>query len=227
MQRHLGEGLSAAQAAARALDTDLRTPPGEAPARREQLGRALEGLDELAAHAVLDAALAELSVDAVLGEIVLPYRAELGRRWEDGDASVAEEHFASALLRGRLLGLARGWGQGGSPHALLACAPDEEHDLPLICLGLALRSRGWRVTFLGARTPFDTLIDMTRALAPDVCVVSATLPRSLEVSEKRLRTLAKSTTLTLAGPGADAEFARGVGATWLDGGPVEAAAQLG
>jgi len=62
---------------------------------------------------------------------------------------------------------------------------------------------------------------------PDVCVVSATLPRPLEGSEKRLRTLAKSTTLTLAGPGADAEFARGVGATWLDGGPVEAAAQLG
>lgn len=227
MRRHLGEGLSAAQAAARALDADIGLAGADAPARREQLGRALQGLDELAAHAVLDAAVSALSVDALVGEIVLPYLAELGRRWEDGDASVAEEHFASAVLRGRLLGLARGWGQGGSPHALLACAPDEEHDLPLICLGLALRGRGWRVTFLGARTPLDTLIDTARLLAPDVCVVSATLPRSLEGSEKRLRALAKATTLTIAGPGADAEFAKRVGATWLDAGPVEAAARLG
>jgi len=33
-------------------------------------------------------------------QIVLPYLAELGDRWERGDASIAQEHFASNLIRG-------------------------------------------------------------------------------------------------------------------------------
>jgi hypothetical protein len=72
---------------------------------------------------VLDGLLGTLSVEAVLAEVVLPYLHELGEAWERGEASVAQEHFASALLRGRLLGLARGWGGGSGPHALLACPP--------------------------------------------------------------------------------------------------------
>ena len=88
-------------------------------------------------------------------ELVLPYLAELGRRWEGGQASVAHEHFASNLLRGRLLGLARGWDRGAGPRAVLAAAPGELHDLPLIIFGLALWERGWRITYLGGDTPFS------------------------------------------------------------------------
>ena len=55
-------------------------------------------------------------------DVIVPYLHDLGERWERGEASVAQEHFASALLRGRLLGLGRGWGQGLGP-AVLACLP--------------------------------------------------------------------------------------------------------
>ena len=61
-----------------------------------------------------------------LSEVVLPYLRELGERWLRGDASVAQEHFASSVLRGRLLGLARGWGLGLGPTAVLACLPGEQ-----------------------------------------------------------------------------------------------------
>ena len=74
-----------------------------------------------------------------------------------GDASIAQEHFASALLRGRLLGLARGWGTGSGPLGLLACFPGDQHDLGLLCFGLALRGQGWRITFLGPDTPLATI----------------------------------------------------------------------
>ena len=47
--------------------------------------------------------------------MVLPYLAELGERWERGTASVAQEHFATNVIRGRLAGLARGWGTGTAP----------------------------------------------------------------------------------------------------------------
>ena len=78
-------------------------------------------------------------------------------RWERGEASVAQEHFASNLLRGRLLGLARGWAEATGPRAVLACAPGELHDLPLISFGLALAARGWSITYLGPDTPIATI----------------------------------------------------------------------
>src|SRR5690348_1235967 len=114
MQQHLAQGLAAAEAAALAAESREESPelafdPGSA---RRDLGRALEAFDEPYAQAVLDSLLGMTTLDSVLGEVVLPYLHELGERWECGEATVAQEHFASAVLRGRLLGLARGWGRG-------------------------------------------------------------------------------------------------------------------
>jgi MerR family transcriptional regulator, light-induced transcriptional regulator len=63
----------------------------------------------------------------------------------------------SRLLEGRLLTLARGWNKGPGPRAILACPPGEQHTLPLLGFGLALRSRGWRNIYLGADTPPSTV----------------------------------------------------------------------
>ena len=151
MQQHLAEGLAAAEAAALATQRaasspDTVLPP---PIARQELEAALSSFDEGRAHEVIDALLARVSIDGLLRDVVVPYLHELGERWERGEVSVAQEHFASSLLRGRLLGLARGWGRGIGPSAILACAPGEQHDLGLIAFGLALRARGWCIVFLG------------------------------------------------------------------------------
>ena len=52
--------------------------------------------------------MSDLSVTAVLRDVVLPYLTELGDRWDSGTASIAQEHFASNVIRGRLAGLAQG-----------------------------------------------------------------------------------------------------------------------
>ena len=86
------------------------------------LRQALDAFDEPAAQAVLDRLFSDLSLITVLRDVVLPYLAELGGRWERGTASIAQEHFASNIIRGRVLaGLARGWGAGHSAHA--PCSP--------------------------------------------------------------------------------------------------------
>ena len=83
----------------------------------------LEQFDDAGAHALLDALLASLTLETVLRDAVLPALATIGERWERGETTIAQEHFGSSLLRGRLLGLARRWGAGTGPRALLACAP--------------------------------------------------------------------------------------------------------
>jgi MerR family transcriptional regulator, light-induced transcriptional regulator len=230
MRAHLGRGLSAAEAARLTLQEENgsaaagETPVLERAAR--DLRSALDSFDDTAAQAALDRLLAAFSVDAALGEAVLPYLKELGDRWERGEASVAQEHFASQLLRGRLLGLARGWNGGTGPHAVLACMPGEQHDLALIAFGLALRDRGWRITFLGPDTPLDTLTDAATTLRPDAAVVSATTPAHFASGRDELRQLASMVPVWAAGPGATAETAAVTGARLLDLDPVGAAERV-
>ena len=226
MQAHLARGLSAAEAARLAREatrlTRLRT------ARRRDLAgalwSALDSFDDAGAQAAFDRLVAAFSIEAVAAKAILPYLQALGERWRDGDASVAQEHFASGLLRARLLGLARGWDRGAGPRALLACPPGEHHDLGLIILGLALRDRGWRVTFLGPDTPIETLAAAADQLAPDVVVLSSLAREPLVAAEAEIARMASSRSVLLAGPGADAELAERAGARLLTGGPLEAAA---
>jgi DNA-binding transcriptional MerR regulator len=227
MQQHLARGLAAAEAAALATEQ----PPGASGAEtlladaKDELADALGAFDEARAHAVLDSLLASATIDTVLGTVVLPYLHELGERWERGDASVAQEHFASAVLRGRLLGLARGWGRGLGPRIVLACAPGEQHDLGLIAFGLALRGRGWRIVYLGADTPLTSVADAAHASDAVFAVVSAVTPKRFSAYRDELRELAGRTRLCLAGAGA-ADAALDFDVEILNGEPIGEAERM-
>jgi MerR family transcriptional regulator, light-induced transcriptional regulator len=228
MRSHLERGLSAAEAARLTLEEE-RTPAAELPALAlgaSGLRAALDRLDESAAHAAFDRLLSSFSVETVLGEVVMPYLRELGERWERGEASVAQEHFASQVLRGRLLGLARGWDRGPGPRALLACMPGEQHDLGLIVFGLGLRDRGWRITFLGPDTPLDTLSDTVATLRPDAVVLAATTSDRFESGRLALRRLARAVPLWAAGAGATPHVATATGAQLLDLNPLDGAERV-
>jgi MerR family transcriptional regulator, light-induced transcriptional regulator len=228
MQRHLADGLAAAEAAAlaRTRDQPAAAEPSIAAATvRDELDAALASFDESRAHAALDSLLAQVSIDSALGDVVVPYLHQLGERWERGDVSIAQEHFASSLLRGRLLGLARGWGRGFGPAAVLACAPGERHDLGLIAFGLALRSRGWRIVYLGADTPLESVADAARVARPAYVVVSAVDPKTFRAQREALAQLAGEHRLCLGGVGA-AKANLELDVVTLDGGPVEEAERL-
>ena len=233
MQAYLAEGLSAAEAARAALDggpgTQPREPAGPAAGSEPFAGlrRALDAFDEPAAQAVLDRLIAELSLPAVLRDVILPYLADLGERWQRGTASIAAEHFASNLIRGRLAGLARGWGSGHGPQALLACPPGELHDIPLMIFGIVLHRNGWRIGYLGANTPIEELDRAAGASHPDLVVLAATIPDTLEPLRPELAALARRAPLALAGAGATAQIATAAGARLLAGDPVTEAEQAG
>jgi hypothetical protein len=168
MQSLVSGGLAAAQAARLVLsggEPAPRTVSGSATILDEEaanLTASLDRLDEQAANTALDRLFAAYTVETVLQEVVLPYLHRLGERWEAGEVSLAQEHFASNLIRGRLLGLAQGWGQGRGPGAILACVPGEQHELGLLAFGVALRRRGWWITYLGTEarsTPSPTSPD--------------------------------------------------------------------
>jgi MerR family transcriptional regulator, light-induced transcriptional regulator len=224
MQQHLADGLAAAEAAALAVG-GAEGPDADAPvllpdAVRDDLAEALARFDEPEAQAILDRALALSTVDGFLTEIVLPYLGELGRRWEQGEVSVAQEHFASAVLRGRLLGLARGWGRGIGPLAILACLPGEHHDLGLISLGLALRARGWRIAYIGPDTPVATVAEASRELEPAFVILSGIGEDHVLTALPELRALARRCRVALGGAAAGSPALKGTRVLALPGDPV-------
>jgi MerR family transcriptional regulator, light-induced transcriptional regulator len=234
MRAHLARGVSAAQAAALAsAPEDVGGGPATTPRPVDidaadvgaALQDALDALDDTGAQAAFDDLLARYGVDSILRDVILPYLHDLGQRWASGAASVAQEHFASALLRGRLLGLARGWDQGSGPRAVLACAPGELHDLSLIVFGLALRRHGWRITYLGADTPLATVAETAGTLDPDIVVLVA-IAISLDDGRDALAVLAAQRPLALAGHGVGDELAESIGARRLAGDPVTEAERL-
>ena len=221
MQSYLAEGLSAAEAARAALADAILPAAGPAGGGYcAALRQALDAFDEPAAQDVLDRALAGLSVPAVLRDVVLPYLAGLGERWQRGTASIALEHFASSVIRGRLAGLARGWGNGHGPQALLACPPGEQHDLALMIFGIVLHHHGWRIGYLGANTPVGELARAAEVSHPDLVVLAAARPETLEPIRAELTALARRFPLALAGAGATAQFADAAGTQQMAGDPV-------
>jgi DNA-binding transcriptional MerR regulator len=238
MQAHLAAGLSAAEAARAVLREGAAAlarpagPPLEPPAAgelsaalRQALRQALDAYDEQAAQAVLDRLVSDLSLSAGLRDVVLPYLAELGDRWQRGAASIAQEHFASNIIRGRLAGLARGWGGGQGPRAVLACAPGEQHDLALMIFGIVLNRSGWSIDFFGTSTPLAEVQRAVDATHPDLVVLAATSPGTLEPWRGALAELARHAPLALAGGGATAQLASLVGARLMTGDSVTEAEQ--
>ena len=228
MRANLERGLFAAEAARLALADDVGDEPA-APGPvvdADELAAALDRFDEAGAQRALDSLLAALTLDVVLRDVLLPYLHELGERWERGEVSVAQEHFASNLIRGRLMSLARSWDRGMGPRALLACVEGERHDLPLVCFGLALRGHGWRISYLGADTPIASLAEALRTLAPDAVVVSGTVRGAFGATATKLRKIVLDAPLFVAGAAADEAVARRVRGTLLSGDPVVAAETL-
>lgn len=228
MRSLLDSGLSAAEAARVAK---LQTLPSTAEASStagadRRLEEALERFDEAEANAVLDEAVSALSVDALAGQVILPALKHVGERWQRGEVSVGQEHFASNVVRGRLAGLARNWGAGSGPLALLACPPGELHDIGLLVFGLVLRARGWRIAYLGANSPVETVAEAAARLDPRAVVLTALADGPFRSAASEIARLGRRSRVLLAGPGADESLTRRTSCELLPGDPVGAARRL-
>ena len=234
MRRYINQRISPAQAAELSLAARFSLRPGGQPGAQpadvarvgERLRSALDAFDETAADQALDQLIGDYSPIVVLRHVLLPYLHDLGERWASGETSVAQEHFASSYVLFRLGALARGWDRGLGPRALLACAPDEQHTIALICFGIALHQHGWRISFLGASTPVETLEGAAEHLRPDLITVCGYRRRVLEPQLGKLRRLGERWQLALAGPAAQAELAADCNAQHLDEDPIGAAARV-
>jgi len=164
--------------------------------------------DDEQAQEVIRRASALMPPTQVVRSVLLPTVAMVGEDFIHGQATAAQEHFASQVARRftqRLLDLYPP--RRGAPEALLACAPGEQHELGLLALAAELRSLGYRVTYLGPAVPVDALVATIESQRPAVAVVAVILNRHLRPLLDAGETIRAAvdgagTTMLWGGPGA-------------------------
>jgi MerR family transcriptional regulator, light-induced transcriptional regulator len=147
---------------------------------------ALLASDHAAAAAVLLGARARLRTRvAVVSDLFQPALERIGELWYEGKIGVADEHRATAIVEELLFGLAA----TPSRHpvsigatCLLAAVGEEQHEIGLRALQLALEDDGWSCDLLGATMPMPEVVRIARRSRPRIAMLSASyLPDVSEI----------------------------------------------
>lgn len=160
----------------------------------------LERFDEAPADRLLRRLIGVFSPGIVFRDVVLPYLREVGERWECGETSIAQEHFASGFLEHWMLGCARRPARPSGRRAVLACVPGEHHALGLTAFAVVLKDLGWSVTFLGRDVPVASVRHAADAVRADAIVLTAVLPDPLAAAADDVMALTQTHSVVVGGP---------------------------
>ncbi len=141
------------------------------------LAALLDG-DKHMAHEVIDSYLSEhADLRGVYTHVLQPAQHELGRLWEIGKISPAEEHLGTAITQSIISGfdhrLFRNKRVGKS--FVGGCLDSERHDMGMRFVTAFFEMDGWDTYFLGATTPRSGLIEFLRNKQPSVVGLSCSL----------------------------------------------------
>ncbi|MGW4569309.1 B12-binding domain-containing protein, partial [Streptomyces sp. NPDC004561] len=146
-------------------------PLGDVRQECRGLARAAVRLDAPELESRLLDAVREHGLTTAWEEVMVPTLRAVGRKWESsGDRYVEVEHLLSwqisTALRRAPLVLPRAAEPVGTEPVVLACAPGEQHSLPLEALDAALGELGVPTRMLGAAVPVEALLACVRRTGP-------------------------------------------------------------
>jgi methanogenic corrinoid protein MtbC1 len=113
--------------------------------------------------------------------VLQPALREVGRLWECGEMTVAQEHLATAITQTVMSRLAvEGPAPAGDgPLLIAACLDAERHVVGLRMVCDLLEQEGWTALYLGATVPARDLVHMVGERRPRALALSVSLPPHL------------------------------------------------
>jgi hypothetical protein len=168
------------------------------------LGRAAMALDSGAVTTLVEAELATQGVVHTWEHVLVPVLVAAGNRWAATGEGVEVEHLLSECI---VAALRRHSGPGvpEPPRpVLLACAPEDQHALPLQVMAAGLAERGTAARVLGPALPVEALHSAVRRIGPAVLFVWSQLPTSADAAVlSGLPVTRPATAVVVGGPGWD------------------------
>lgn len=119
-------------------------------------------------------------------EVIQPCMYDVGRLWEQGEISVAQEHLASAIIARQMAILQPALEMLQEPkgRAVVTAAPNEYHETGARCVADLLALDGWEIDYLGANTPQDELLKYLLQTKPNLLALSVAMPFNLDITNE-------------------------------------------
>jgi methanogenic corrinoid protein MtbC1 len=160
-------------------DFDPKVPATPADLLRS-LDDRIDALDRAGAVSIaLDAVVGgRIEIADLYTQVLGPLLVSVGSRWRHGTERVWREHFASHVVSTIIEALYPTVARLSAEVAvrgetvLLACPPDELHELGLRMLADRFDLAGYRTVFLGADTPINEIITAASAVGADTVIMA-------------------------------------------------------
>ena len=184
---------------------------------RKRFLDAIEALDPEEASRVTAAALVAFPPFELVTTVFAPLLQEIGDRWLDKRFTIAQEHAASAVIRGHLAELLRMARPSELAPAVIASTPEGElHEFGALLAAVSASTAGARVVYLGPNTPAADLAFAAtgaRARAVIVSVIAMAPARTHELLIAIRRAVPKTVAVWAGGSAVTKSPPSGV--TWV------------
>lgn len=170
LEAHATDGQTSEAAVERLL---LESPASYQRLHDEVIAGATD-FDEAHIEYVLAEAFSLFPLEDVCLNLIQPVLVTLGDKWRLGEINISVEHFATNIMRRKLLAL-----MAASPpvsreeRIVSGCAPGEYHELGILIISLFLRRRGYGVIYLGQNISALRFEEMLLKTQPDLLLLSA------------------------------------------------------
>ncbi|MEZ4594133.1 MAG: MerR family transcriptional regulator [Chloroflexota bacterium] len=130
--------------------------------------------DEYQAQHLLARSFALFPLETVCYKVLQQGLTEIGEGWYQGQVTVQQEHFASALALRQLEALLAALpAPTKNGRIIVACPPHELHTFAPLMISLMLRRQGWDVVYLGANVPLDRMEASVEQIKPLLVIMPA------------------------------------------------------
>ncbi|MCA9133389.1 MAG: response regulator, partial [Planctomycetales bacterium] len=129
----------------------------------------------------VEAVHAGIDVGQFYLDVLQPSQREIGRRWQAGELSVAQEHYCTAVTQFVMSQLQPYFLQKHAEAKTLVacCVGDELHEVGLRIVSDIFEMEGWNTIYLGANTPADGVSHALLTYDATVLAISTTMTRHL------------------------------------------------
>jgi methylmalonyl-CoA mutase cobalamin-binding subunit len=128
---------------------------GSGPAKFRAEGvEAVKGLNGSGLRSVLEKGAIELGTYGLVKHVLIPLAHEVGELWQKGEITVANEHFASSMIRAFIESSSRPFALPENAPLLVVATPSGQlHELGAVIAASTAVDFGWRVIYLGPNLP--------------------------------------------------------------------------
>jgi DNA-binding transcriptional MerR regulator len=159
------------------LVTQLKSDWGNDAVQMLNLSNATLNYDEVAFSDILGSCIREVGLTKTMDQVLFPFMKRIGMLWQTGTIEPSHEHFASNLIREKIIVEIDRVEKPGhkSPKRFLLFLPEGEmHETGLLFARYLLKKCGHDTLYLGQEIPYSDIRKVIESYKPDFAFIVLT-----------------------------------------------------